>query len=66
MIHTFSVVIELKFNDENGEYDPPATSEIETKISNTLFQPLRHMGFDIDYDVEAAKGDLSEAFGIGE
>lgn len=66
MIHTFSVVLELTYDDLDGQYPAPTTNMIETRLLASMYQTLNHMGFDEDYFIEAAKGALKEAFGVGE
>jgi len=64
MIHKFTAIIELSFDDEQGEYAPPSIHEIENKIGNAIHAPLRHMGFEKITHLEAAKGSMSTAFGV--
>ena len=64
MIHKVSVIMELTFDDDNGEYAIPSTREVENKIEHSLYRVVQEMGFDKQIDIEAAHGDLEETFGI--
>ena len=64
MIHKFTVLIELSFNDENGEYEVPTLSQIEHGLGSNIHHFLRHSGFDTKPNIEAAKGNPKQAFGI--
>lgn len=64
MIHQMSVVIELVYDDEDGEYGLPSTRELENTIELALQRRLQSMGFDKEINIEAAHGSLNEAFGI--
>ena len=64
MIHKVSVVIELTYDDEEGEYQLPSASSIEQTIANTIQRGMQQMGFEPSH-IEAARGDLKTAFGIG-
>ena len=66
MIHKFTALIELSWDDENGEYPPPSPEQIEHKLDLILDTPLQREGFDKEYDIEVAKGTPAEAFGIEE
>jgi len=66
MLHKFTVLVELVYDDENGEYPPPTVSQIERGISAAFSASnfLREQGFEPRPNVEAAKGDAKKAFGI--
>jgi len=61
MIHKFTVLVELTYDDENGEYPPPSLTSIERGIYDHNY--VRHEGFKL-FNIEAAKGNPKEAFGI--
>ena len=62
MIHHYALIAEFEYDDENGEYDPPSSWEMENgitlKISNAL--DVKEVHFEI------ARGTLHEAFGVPE
>ncbi|MCI0618926.1 hypothetical protein L0244_38630 [bacterium] len=64
MIHKFSILLELTFDDESGEYVPPSTREIENKLTSAIYGTVGHLGFESDYHLEVANGSLSNAFGL--
>lgn len=64
MIHTFAAIIELQYDDQDGEFQPPSISQIEQAISNDLWKNTMHLGFEKDYEIEVASGSLEDAFGI--
>ena len=64
MIHHFTMIVELSFDDEDGEYDPPSIREIDHRLSSALYSTAVHLGFDKKYSVETAKGTAKQAFGI--
>jgi len=64
MKHKFTVLIELEYDDENGEYEVPSISNIEHRIGSAIHSYVTHEGFDKRPNIEAAKGDAKQAFGI--
>lgn len=55
MIHKYRIVIECQFDDENGEYSIPHNAYIERLIGSAIYQPLSHLGFDKEQNVEAER-----------
>ena len=64
MIHKMSVVLEFTYDDEDGEYSVPSTREVEQMIERSLYRGVQEMGFSKEVNIEAAHGDLEDAFGI--
>jgi len=64
MIHKMTVLIDLLYDDDDGEYAVPKTAMVERIIANAIYGQLIREGFDRKQNVEVANGSSKEAFGI--
>lgn len=63
MIHKYALIAEYEFDDENGEYVPPSSREVERNLANAMFPAIKHADLkETHFEVE--RGSLVESFGL--
>lgn len=63
MIHKYALIAEYEYDDENGEYTPKSSREIERDLSNALHAKVKWLDLkETHFEVE--RGSLEQTFGV--